>query len=159
MPKVYQFPEPKGLNTVTDQVNMKPQFFPVFRNAVVNEDGLWVQRAGYVKASAQIGGGPKIESLIHYRKRDGTQLTIAAAGGYMLFAIFGGVMLLAAPVMLVLAVYYAAALWLAGLDRALAIGLLTGLLVFIPYVGFGLGLILGVIAALLQWSGWPGWSA
>ncbi|MBK9114894.1 MAG: AI-2E family transporter [Betaproteobacteria bacterium] len=62
-------------------------------------------------------------------------------------------------VMLVLAVYYAAALWLAGLDRALAIGLLTGLLVFIPYVGFGLGLILGVIAALLQWSGWPGFLA
>ncbi len=62
-------------------------------------------------------------------------------------------------VMVVLAVYYAAALWLAGLDRALAIGLLTGLLVFIPYVGFGLGLALGVVAALLQWSGWPGFLA
>lgn len=62
-------------------------------------------------------------------------------------------------VMLVLAVYYAVALWLAGLDRAFAIGLLTGLLVFIPYVGFGLGLALGVVAALLQWSGWPGFLA
>jgi len=57
-------------------------------------------------------------------------------------------------VMLVLAAYYALALSLAGLDRAVAIGLLTGLLVFIPYVGYGLGLILGVLAALLQWSGW-----
>ena len=57
-------------------------------------------------------------------------------------------------VMLVLAVYYTVALTLAGLDRALAIGVLTGLLVFIPYVGFGLGATLGVIAALLQWSGW-----
>src|SRR5207247_8555741 len=38
-------------------------------------------------------------------------------------------------------------------------GLFTGLLVFIPYVGFGLGLILGVLAALLQWSGWPGFMA
>ncbi len=58
-------------------------------------------------------------------------------------------------VMLVLAAYYAIGLTIAGLDRALAIGILTGLLVFIPYVGFGLGLVLGIIAALLQWSGWP----
>ena len=62
-------------------------------------------------------------------------------------------------VMVVLAAYYAVALWLAGLDRALAIGLLTGLLVFIPFVGFGLGLVLGVVAALLQWSGWPAFLA
>jgi len=58
-------------------------------------------------------------------------------------------------VMIVLATYYAIALSIAGLDRALAIGVLTGLLVFVPYVGFGLGLTLGVLAALLQWSGWP----
>jgi predicted PurR-regulated permease PerM len=58
-------------------------------------------------------------------------------------------------VMAALAVYYAVALSIAGLDRAVAIGVLTGLLVFIPYVGFGLGLILGVVAALLQWHGWP----
>jgi predicted PurR-regulated permease PerM len=58
-------------------------------------------------------------------------------------------------VMLVLAVYYAIALWAVGLDHAIAIGMLTGLLVFIPYVGFGLGLVLGIIAALLQWTGWP----
>jgi predicted PurR-regulated permease PerM len=50
-------------------------------------------------------------------------------------------------------------LTLAGLQLALPIGILTGLLVFIPYVGFGLGLILGVLAALLQWSGWPGFIA
>ena len=58
-------------------------------------------------------------------------------------------------VMLVLAVYYALALWAVGLDHAFAIGILTGLLVFIPYVGFGLGLVLGMVAALLQWSGLP----
>jgi len=62
-------------------------------------------------------------------------------------------------VMIVLAVYYAIALTIAGLDKAIAIGLLTGLLVFIPYVGFGLGLTLGVLAALLQWTGWPGFVA
>jgi predicted PurR-regulated permease PerM len=59
----------------------------------------------------------------------------------------------------VLAVYYVVGLWLAGLQHALSIGILTGLLVFIPYVGFGLGLTLGVLAALLQWSGWPGFIA
>lgn len=62
-------------------------------------------------------------------------------------------------VMGVLAIYYAIALTLAGLDRGVAIGLLTGVLVFIPYVGFGLGLTLGVLAALLEWNGWPGFIA
>ena len=59
-------------------------------------------------------------------------------------------------VMAVLAVYYSVALTIAGLQFALPIGILTGILVFIPYVGFGLGLILGVLAALLQWNGLAG---
>ncbi len=62
-------------------------------------------------------------------------------------------------VMGVLAAYYAIGLSLAGLQFALPIGILTGLLVFIPYVGFGLGLVLGVVAALLQFAGWPGFFA
>jgi predicted PurR-regulated permease PerM len=62
-------------------------------------------------------------------------------------------------VMAVLAIYYSVGLTLAGLQFALPIGILTGLLVFIPYVGFGLGLILGVLAALLQWNGLPGFAA
>lgn len=64
-----------------------------------------------------------------------------------------------ALVMVSLAVYYTAALSIAGLQFAVPIGLLTGLLVFIPYVGFGLGLVLGVLAALVQWSGWPAFAA
>jgi predicted PurR-regulated permease PerM len=62
-------------------------------------------------------------------------------------------------VMGVLAVYYTVGLTLAGLQFALPIGIVTGLLVFIPYVGFGLGLILGTVAALLQWSGWSAFIA
>jgi predicted PurR-regulated permease PerM len=62
-------------------------------------------------------------------------------------------------VMVSLAAYYSIALSLAGLQFSLPIGILTGLLVFIPYVGFGLGFILGMMAALLQWSGWPGFIA
>jgi predicted PurR-regulated permease PerM len=56
-------------------------------------------------------------------------------------------------VMLVLAAYYSIALTLCGFDVALPVGLITGLLVFIPYLGFGLGLILALIAAVLQFDG------
>ncbi|MES2126424.1 MAG: AI-2E family transporter [Pseudomonadota bacterium] len=59
-------------------------------------------------------------------------------------------------VMLVLAVYYSAGLALAGFDVALPVGIITGLLVFIPYLGFGLGLVLALIAAVLQFSDWHG---
>ena len=59
-------------------------------------------------------------------------------------------------VMLVLAVYYSVCLTIAGFDVALPVGILTGLLVFIPYLGFGLGLILALISAVLQFSGWQG---
>ena len=62
-------------------------------------------------------------------------------------------------VMVALAAYYAIALTAVRLDHALAIGILTGLLVFIPYVGFGLGFLLGMLAALLQFNGWPGFLA
>lgn len=39
------------------------------------------------------------------------------------------------------------------------ISILTGVLVFIPYIGFGIGFLLGMGAALLQWSGWPAFLA
>jgi predicted PurR-regulated permease PerM len=59
-------------------------------------------------------------------------------------------------VMLVLAAYYSICLTIAGFDVALPVGILTGLLVFIPYLGFGLGLILALIAAVLQFADWSG---
>jgi len=55
-------------------------------------------------------------------------------------------------VMLALATYYCTALKLAGLQFWLPVGLVTGLLVFIPYIGFGMGLLLGMLAALTQFS-------
>lgn len=55
-------------------------------------------------------------------------------------------------VMLALAAYYASALALVGFDLALPIGVFTGLAVAIPYVGFGLGLALALLAALLQFA-------
>jgi predicted PurR-regulated permease PerM len=59
-------------------------------------------------------------------------------------------------VMLVLALYYSFALSVAGLDVALPVGIITGLLVFIPYIGFGVGLALALVAAVLQFPGWHG---
>lgn len=59
-------------------------------------------------------------------------------------------------VMLVLAVYYSVALALFGLDLALPIGVFTGLAVAIPYVGFGLGLILATLAGFLEFSAQSG---
>ncbi|MBA5606867.1 AI-2E family transporter [Duganella sp. FT3S] len=59
-------------------------------------------------------------------------------------------------VMLVLAIYYSSGLIIAGFDVALPVGIITGLLVFIPYLGFGLGLMLALIAAVLQFPGWNG---
>lgn len=53
-------------------------------------------------------------------------------------------------VMAWLALFYTVALSLLGLDLAVPIGLFTGLAVFVPYVGYGLGLVLAVVAAVLQ---------
>lgn len=55
-------------------------------------------------------------------------------------------------VMLALAVFYAVGLSLFGLDLAFPIGVFTGLAVFVPYLGFGLGLVLALLAGLLQFS-------
>lgn len=59
-------------------------------------------------------------------------------------------------VMLLMSLYYFTALYLAGLEFALPIGIITGLLVFIPYVGFGIGLVLAVLASLMQFQGLGG---
>lgn len=55
-------------------------------------------------------------------------------------------------VMLLLAVYYSLGLSLFGLDLALPIGIFTGLAVFVPYLGFGLGLVLAALAGMLEFA-------
>jgi len=55
-------------------------------------------------------------------------------------------------VMLVLSFFYALGLMLFGLDLALPIGVFTGLAVCVPYLGFGLGLILALLAGFLQFA-------
>jgi predicted PurR-regulated permease PerM len=55
-------------------------------------------------------------------------------------------------VMLLMSMFYSAGLALFGLDLALPIGVFTGLAIFVPYVGFGLGLILATLAGLLEFA-------
>jgi predicted PurR-regulated permease PerM len=57
-------------------------------------------------------------------------------------------------VMALLAVYYSAALWLADIPSALPVGLVSGLLIFIPYLGFTTGFALALLVAALQFIGW-----
>ena len=59
-------------------------------------------------------------------------------------------------VMLLMSVYYAAALWIAGLEFALPIGVITGLLVIVPYIGAFTGILLGTIAAAMQFDSLTG---
>lgn len=59
-------------------------------------------------------------------------------------------------VMVIMSVFYVTGLWLAGLNFALPVGLITGLLVFIPYLGSGTGFVLGTIAAVMQFPSMTG---
>lgn len=58
-------------------------------------------------------------------------------------------------VMLALATFYSLGLWWVGLDLALPIGLLAGLVSFVPYLGFIVGLLSAALAALLQFQALP----
>ncbi|HEX7384008.1 MAG TPA: AI-2E family transporter [Burkholderiaceae bacterium] len=56
-------------------------------------------------------------------------------------------------VMLILAAYYSIGLALFGFNLAVPVGVFTGLAVAIPYLGFGLGLALALLAGVLQFAG------
>lgn len=55
-------------------------------------------------------------------------------------------------VMVLMSAFYAAALWLTGLELAIPIGLVAGLLGFVPYLGITTGIVLATLAAALQFS-------
>ncbi len=57
---------------------------------------------------------------------------------------------------LILAVFYAMALKLIGLNHGILIGLASGALSFVPYLGLLCGLVLSGAVAILQF--WPSWS-
>ncbi|WP_280152464.1 AI-2E family transporter [Piscinibacter sp. XHJ-5] len=55
-------------------------------------------------------------------------------------------------VMLSMAFFYSVGLGMFGFDLAVPIGVFTGLAMFIPYLGFGLGLMLALLAGVLQFA-------
>jgi predicted PurR-regulated permease PerM len=55
-------------------------------------------------------------------------------------------------VMLVMSAFYAIGLRMAGLELALPIGVLSGLLGFVPYLGIGIGMLLAVFSGLLEFN-------
>jgi predicted PurR-regulated permease PerM len=90
-------------------------------------------------------------SLVPPRRREQVDSFLAECDG-----VLGQYLRGQALVMLVLAVYYALALGIAGFELALPVGVFTGLAIFIPYLGFGLGLLLALLAGVLQFTGWYG---
>jgi len=57
-------------------------------------------------------------------------------------------------VMLVLGLFYSVALLIVGAPLSFGIGLLTGLLCIVPYVGFAIGLLLALLVSVLQGGTW-----
>lgn len=55
-------------------------------------------------------------------------------------------------VIVIMSLFYVTGLWAVGLKFALPVGLITGVLVFVPYLGSATGLLLGTIAAVMQFD-------
>jgi predicted PurR-regulated permease PerM len=55
-------------------------------------------------------------------------------------------------VILVMATFYSIGLSLVGMDGAIALGVFTGLMIIIPYIGITLGLSIGILSAILQFG-------
>jgi predicted PurR-regulated permease PerM len=92
----------------------------------------------------------KVDSWLPRRYRD----TIRMLAGEIDRAI-AGFLRGQALVCMILGLYYAVGLTLAGLNFGLLIGSASGVLTFIPYVGSVIGLIIGMIVAVVQF--WPDW--
>jgi predicted PurR-regulated permease PerM len=89
----------------------------------------------------------RIEELIP-RRWNRLALQIAGEADRVLSEFLRGQVL----VMLVMSAFYAMGLSLTGLQFALPIGLVAGMLVFIPYVGMITGLVLATLAAAAQFT-------
>lgn len=66
--------------------------------------------------------------------------------------VLGGFLRGQISVMLLMSLFYAVGLWLVGLELALPIGVIAGLLVFVPYLGMIVGLTLATLAGLMQFQ-------
>lgn len=89
----------------------------------------------------------KIHALIP-RKKEKNIVTIVKESDEVLGAFFRGQML----VMIVLSVVYTVGLMIVGIDTALLIGGLSGMVSFVPYLGFIVGIVVASVAALMQFQ-------
>jgi predicted PurR-regulated permease PerM len=80
------------------------------------------------------------------RKWESTAVQLATDSDTVLGAFLRGQLL----VMLVLATVYSLGLWWVGLELALIIGVVAGLVSFVPYLGFIIGILLAGVAAMMQ---------
>ena len=69
-------------------------------------------------------------------------------------AVLGGFLRGQLLVMLILGVLYGIGLWGVGLDLGILIGVIGGLLTFVPYLGPATVIVLGSIASLVQFGDW-----
>lgn len=69
-------------------------------------------------------------------------------------SVLGGFLRGQLSVMLALGTIYWIGLWMVGIDFALLIGMIAGLVSFIPYLGAIVGVGIGLIAALVQYGDW-----
>lgn len=69
-------------------------------------------------------------------------------------SVLGGFLRGQLSVMFALGMIYGIGLWMVGIDFALLIGTIAGLVSFIPYLGATVGVGIGLIAALVQYGDW-----
>ena len=89
----------------------------------------------------------RVHALIP-RKNEKAVARIAREADEVLGAFFRGQLL----VMLALAIVYSVGLSIVGLDLAILIGMLAGVVSFVPYLGFIIGIVAATIAALMQFG-------
>ncbi len=82
------------------------------------------------------------------RKKEKLISSLAKQSDEVLGAFFRGQLL----VVLALTVVYSVGLSIVGLDLAILIGLLAGVVSFVPYLGFIIGIVAATIAALMQFG-------
>jgi len=80
------------------------------------------------------------------RRYEATVVRLARASDEVLGAFLRGQL----TVMLALGTIYSVGLWMAGLELALLIGMIAGLVSFVPYLGFIVGILAAGVAALMQ---------
>lgn len=89
----------------------------------------------------------KIHALLP-RKNEKKIVVIAKESDEVIGAFFRGQML----VMLALSVVYSVGLKIIGLETALLIGILSGMVSFVPYLGFIVGIVIASIVAVMQFQ-------